>query len=164
MSKDTFNQWHIAGLQAYKSAAEQAIDGANKAVAKFPSPDLKQIAEQVVATTTKHRETLVGFLKTAGAEVDAAHDEILDGINRGTDLMVKAAKDDDALNVALLTGGKVALNYFVTAYSNHVDTAKALGMMAQAATFQQMADEQQALYNQYAALAKASIFPHAAQV
>jgi len=163
MSKDTFNQWHIAGLQAYKSASEQAIDGAKKAVAKFPHPDLKQIAEQVVATTTKHHETLVGFLKAAGAEVDAAHDEILDGINRGTELMVKAAKDDDALNVALLTGGKVALNYFVTAFSNHVDTAQALGMADQAATFQQMADEQQALYDQYVKLAKTSIFLQAAQ-
>ena len=163
MSKDTFNQWHIAGLQAYKSASEQAIAGANKAVATFPNPDLKQIAEKVVATTAKHHETLVGFLKAAGAEVDAAHDEILDGINRGTDLMVQAAKDDDALNVALLTGGKVALNYFVTAFSNHVDTAQALGMVTQAAAFQQMADEQQALYNQYAELAKTSIFPQAAQ-
>lgn len=163
MSKDTFNQWHIAGLQAYKSATEQAIDGATKAAAKFPNPDLKRMAEKVLSTTTNHHKTLVGFLKEAGAEVDAAHDEILDGINRGTDLMVKAAKDDDALDVALLTGGKVALNYFVTAFSNHVDTAKALGMVEQAATFQQMANEQQALYDQYAELARTSIFPQAAR-
>lgn len=163
MSKDTFNQWHIAGFQAYKSASEQAITGAKQAEAKFPDPKLKQQAAKVAATTARHSEILSQFLAEAGASMDGVHDEILDGINRGTDLMVKAAKDDEALNVALITGGKVALNYFVTAFRNHVDTATALGLSEQAATFQQMADEQQALYDQYVALANSSIYPHAAQ-
>lgn len=106
----------------------------------------------------QHEQQLITFLKNAGAEVDAAHDEIADGINRGSELAENAAEDADAMDVALLFRSIVSMNYFVTAFSNHAISAKTLGLDDQATAFEQMAYEQQQYIDQYRALSKSNVF------
>jgi hypothetical protein len=107
----------------------------------------------------EHKFQLITFLEQTGADVDAAHDEIADGINRGSELSEEAAEDADALDVALLFRSIVSMNYFVTAFSNHAISAATLGLDEQAIAFEKMAGEQQRYINHYVTLSKSTLFP-----
>lgn len=159
MSKENLLKWHIAGLQAYKSAVEQSKEGAQKAESGFADAALKQVAGEVVSMMEQHKNQLIAFLEDAGAEVDAVHDEIADGINRGSELSEKAAGDENTLDVALLFRSIVSMNYFVTAFSNHAISAKTLVQEDQSAAFERMAAEQQQYIDQYVSLSKFVVFP-----
>jgi len=159
MSKENLLKWHVAGLQAYKSAVEQSLTGAQKAENGFADAALEQVASNVVSMMQQHKDQLITFLEDAGAEIDAAHDEIADGINRGSELSEKAAGDAHTLDVALLFRSIVSMNYFVTAFSNHAISAKTLGQEDQSAAFEHMAAEQQQYIDQYVSLSKSSVFP-----
>lgn len=160
MSRQTFIKWQIAGFQAYKSAIDQAVKRAQQAQKEITNADLNLLAHKSVETMNRHAAILTRFLVDAGAE-DKAHDEIMDGINRGTDLAVQAAEDSGTRDVALLFGAKVTLNYFFVAFSNHAATAEALELSDQAITFQQMAQQHQGLFEEYTRLGAAKIFPDA---
>ena len=160
MSKQTFVKWQIAGYQAYKSAIDQAVRRSQQAKTEINDSDLIELAHKSVETMNRHAEILNEYLLDAGVE-DEAHDEIMAGINRGTDLAVSAAEDSQTRDVALLFGGKVTLNYFFVAFSNHAATAAALELSDQAKTFDQMAQDHQKLFDQYTQLGAGRIFPQA---
>lgn len=159
MSKDNLKKWHIAGLQAYKSAVEQSSEGAQKAESNFADDQLKELAGKVIKMMDAHKTQLITFLKNENAEVDAAHDEIADGINRDSKLAEKAAGDADTLDVALLFRCIVSMNYFVTAFSNHAISAETLGLNDQANAFKKMAGEQQDYIDQFITYSKLNLFP-----
>lgn len=161
MSKQAVEKWHIAGFQAVHSACQQGSKAAQMMQQKSTDADLKQFASQVKETMDRHGNTLADYLKNAGAPIDRAHDEIMDGISRGTKLMLEAAVDPAATDIALLSGGTVAANYFVTAFKKSGTLAQLLGIEEQVARFSQMTDEQQQLIDRYNAIANSTIYPQA---
>ena len=163
MAHATFAKWHVTGMQALKSACDQAIEASTKAEDQALNVELQQLVTKLTALLTRHGDILAGFLRHAGAEVDAFHDEILDGINRGTGLMLKAAEDEQITDISLLSGSTVAINYFLVSFTNNTATTKALGLDEQSATFQQMAQAHEALGQEFQQLGEATIYPNAAQ-
>ena len=162
MAQKAFAKWQLTGMQALKSACDQAIDSAERAEDKATNAELKQLATKLKALLTDHGTILAGFIKDAGGKVDAFHDEIMDGVNRGTKLMLEAADDEQITDISLLSGSTVALNYFVVSFQNNTATSQALHLAGQPETFRRMAQEQQALCDQFQQLGERLIYPQAA--
>lgn len=57
----------------------------------------------------------------------------------------------------------MTLNYFVVSFQNNAATSQALRLAGQPATFRRMAQEQQALYDEFQQLGETTIYPQAAQ-
>jgi len=163
MAQQAFAKWQLTGMQALKSACDQGIDSAKRAEEKAANPELKQLATRLAALLTDHRRVLAGYITDGGGEVDAFHDEIMDGVNRGTKLMLEAADDQQITDISLLSGSTVALNYFVVSFQNNEATSQALHLAGQPATFRRMAQEQQDLCNEFQQLGETAIYPQAAQ-
>lgn len=161
MSKQAFEKWHVTGIQALHSACQQGGEAAKKAQEKSTEPTLKQLAEQVVETMGRHQQVLAGYLNQAGVALNDFHDEIMDGVGRGTQLMVEAASDPESTDIALLSGGIIGADYFVISFKKSASTAQALGFTEQIDQFKQMANEQQVLVDRYTEVAEATIFPRA---
>lgn len=87
----------------------------------------------------------------------------MDGINRGTKLMLEAAADEQITDISLLSGSTGALNYCVVSFQNNEATSQALHLAGQPATFRRMAQEQQALGDQFQQLGETTVHPQAAQ-
>jgi len=159
MFKDNLLSWHIAGLQAFKSAVDQGIPYAQKAKSAAKNEQLEVAATVLETILTTQSATIVGFLLEAQAEVNFTQDVIMEGILIGQDLMVEAGKDLETVDFAYLSGGKVAMNYYMNAFISHAELAEKLGLLAQAAGLKKMGFEHQEMLNQYTKIIETDFYP-----
>ncbi len=157
MSHDSVKTWYIAGLHAYRSASEQGKEAAWKAAEQFKDPELKKLAEEGATLGERQQQTMTDFLKELDTRPNDFKDRIQAGIAEGTEMAVKAAKDEAARDVALSFGARAGLTYVVTAFDNHAVYAKALDLPQQAEMFERLSRESKALDERYAKANEAAV-------
>jgi len=145
MSIENYKSFYIVGIRAFQSAAKQGIESAGTAIEKLTNPELKEIATKVKAMMIRQANQLAEFLNEDGAPVDAFHDQIMDGVSRGTTLMWEAAKDDLMTDVALVSGGTTGMEYFVNAFKQYTSNSELLGYSDRVELFNAMANENQSM-------------------
>jgi len=159
MSKENFRAFYITGIRAFQSAAKQATESAGAAIEKLSHPELKEIAGRVKAMMIRQADQLAEFLQEDGAPVDAFHDQIMNGVSRGTTLMWEAAKDELLTDVALISGGTTGMEYFVNAFKGYAAYSETLGYPGRVELFNHMAQENQELIEAYAKVMQTQIIP-----
>lgn len=162
MSKETYTQWYVAGSHALRSACEQGRDAARSASGKFTNPEAKSIAVEGAETADRHEKAFVGFLKDLGEAPNDFKDQIMAGVDKGTELSVENAPDKEVLDVALVNGAQAGLLYYVAGFGGHLMAAEALGMADHAEKLKAMIGECEALNRRYAAVGRDEVSRKAA--
>lgn len=163
MSIENLKSFYITGIRAFQSAAKQGTEGAGAAVEKLNNPELKEVATQVKAMMIRQSDQLAKFLNEHEAPVDAFHDQIMDGISRGTTLMWEAANDELLTDVALVSGGTTGMEYFVNAFKQYASNSEILGYQNRIEVFNKMAEENQSMIDAYAKVMQNRIIPQIMQ-
>lgn len=138
MANDNFIKWHIAGLHALRSASEQGAAAAEELAAKVSHPDLESLLKEYGATAARQQENFVGFMKEFDTEPNDFKDRIMQGIGEGTSEMVKAAPDQDLLDLSALSGSMSGIDYYVGAFKGQGALARQLGHAEQGETMMAM--------------------------
>ena len=145
MSKENFIKWHIAGLHALRSASEQGTEAALELHGKAASAEVKSLLKAYAEATTQQEKAFVGFLKELGTEPNDFTDRIMEGTNKGTGEMVKAAPDQHLVDLSAVRGAMSGLDYYVGAFDDQSALSTRLGypeqgqhLMALSKTAQQL--------------------------
>lgn len=159
MSKENFRSFYVVGLRAFQSAAKQGTENAATAIEKFNDAELAEIATKIKVMFIQQEKHLIKFLNEHDAPVDEFHDQIMDGVTRGTALMLEAAKDHLMTDVALVSGGTNGMEYFVNAFKKYAANSELLGYQDRVEIFNTMAKENQDLIEAYAQIMEKKITP-----
>jgi ferritin-like metal-binding protein YciE len=162
MSKEMLTKWYIAGTHAVRSACEQGVEGARHANRIATSQGINDLAAEVAAFTAQNEKNFTKILADLGEQPNDFVDQIMAGISKGSDLMLKASTDKAVTDVALISAGQTALHYFIPAFGTHAAVAKAMGLNDHAEMLAAMADECKVADARYTALAEQAINPLAA--
>ena len=162
MSNEMLTKWYIAGTHAVRSACEQGVEGAKNANRIATNDGINVLAAEVAAFSAKNEKNFRKILADLGEQPNDFVDQIMLGISKGSDLMLKASTDKAVTDVALISAGQTALHYFIPAFGTHAAVAKALGLDDHAEMLAAMADECKAADARYTSLAEEEVNPHAA--
>jgi len=149
MSKGNFTKWHIAGLHALRSANEQGSEAGKKLEGQVADPEVKALLAEYETITAEHQKQYVGFLKELDAEPNDFTDRIMKGVAEGTDEMVKAAPDQQLMDLSAISGSVSGLDYYVGAFKDQSELAAQLGYAEQSATMKSMGEEAQDLRDRF---------------
>jgi hypothetical protein len=161
MSEDTLKFWYIQGLQAYRSAAEQAVNAATMVEGQVTNAAFKPLVTEARELAASHHEKLVAYLAELNVEPNLFVDQIENGITTGTLLASGAAQDDETRDIAWSFGQRSSLFYFVVAFDNHAIYAQTLKMDGHASGLTAMATEARTLDKRYEAFARDTLAPAA---
>ena len=131
-------KWYIAGLHALRSASEQGSIAATELRGKTASEEIKSLLMEYQRITSTQQENYVGFLKALGTEPADFKDRIMEGVGNGTTEMVKAAPDQDLVDLSAISGSVSGLDYYVGAFKDQAALAKQLGLADQSETMKSM--------------------------
>ncbi|MGJ7582203.1 DUF892 family protein [Variovorax sp. RHLX14] len=150
MAKENFIKWHIAGLHALRSASEQGVEAAHELHAKAGSADVRSLLEAYAATAARQQEAFVGFLKELDAEPNDFKDRIMEGTNKGISEMVKAAPDQDLVDMSAVRGAMSGLDYYIGAFTDQSALSAKLGYADQARKLSSLSEAAQQLRDRFA--------------
>lgn len=154
MANDNFRTWYIAGLHALRSASEQGAAGAKALQDRAGRPDLAAAVQTYGATARDHRVAITGFLRALDTAPNDFKDRIMEGVGNGTGEMVKAAPDQDMLDLSIVSGNQSGIHYYISAFDGASKQAGALGLTDQADGFAQMSETWRAIEQQYSRVAQ----------
>lgn len=138
MANNNFTKWHIAGLHALRSASEQGEAVGKELAGKVSNSDLKALLIDYSELAANQKANFVGFMKEFGTEPNNFTDRIMEGVGNGTSEMVKAAPDQDLLDLSAIAGTQSGLDYYAGAFTGQGALAKQLGHGEQAKKFTAM--------------------------
>lgn len=162
MSKEALTKWYIAGTHAVRSACQQGVEGAKNANRIATSQGIKDLASKVAGLSAQNEKNFVKMLADMGEQPNDFVDQIMLGIGKGSELMLKASTDETVKDVAIISAGQTALHYFIPAFGTHAAVAKALGLNGHAEMLAAMADECKIVDKEYTDLAEKEVNPKAA--
>lgn len=154
MANKNFTEWYIAGLHALRSASEQGSEAASELQAGTTSEEIKSLLVEYQRIAAEQQQNYVGFLKALDTEPTGFKDRIMEGVGSGTDEMVKAAPDQDLVDLSAISGSVSGLDYYVGAFKDQGALASRLGLHEQSATMQSMGQAAQQLRDRFFAVAE----------
>lgn len=154
MSTENFTRWYVAGLHALRSASEQGCEAATLLHDKAAGDEIRALLVQYRQITDEQQRSYVGFLKELNVEPTDFKDRIMEGVGAGTAEMLKAAPDQDLLDLSVISGCVSGLDYYVGAFKDQAALANRLGLDRQAATMQSMEAAAQRLRDRFFAAAE----------
>lgn len=161
MSEEALKFCYIQGLQAYRSAAEQAANAATTIEGEVKNAAFKLLVAEARELAVSHHDKLVSYLKELDTEPNLFVDQIQNGITTGTLLGAGTAMDDESRDMCWSFGLRSSLFYFVVAFDNHVIYAQTLKMDEQASGLAAMSAEAKALDERYRAFSSETLAPAA---
>lgn len=143
MSTKTVKSYYISGLHALRSASEQGTAAAALLESKAVEPCLKDLMATYGETAANHEAEIANFLVELDVKPSDFKDRIMEGVGKGTDEMLKAAEDEGAMNLAVISGSQAGIAYFHNAFASYPSMANALDLPDQASRWEKMTKEWQ---------------------
>lgn len=162
MANQAYKDWYVQGLQALKSASDQAAGDTKATSGAITSPELKQAMEASSKVLAEHADSIARFLQKAGGDTGGMKNAIMEGIRTGSGHMVQAAGDGAVRDASIIAASQIAIHYYVAAYGTLASTARHLGLDEDAQAFKRMTDDMKAGDARFTEMAESMANPQAA--